>query len=65
MIRVEFEYGGKTYQTSVGADTPPLTVKLTLKPCVLKPPVELQLQWLATDELRGLELYRPFAVIHK
>ena len=65
MIRLEFEYGGKTYEASLGADVAPHTVKLSIRPCALKPPVELQLQWLATDELRGLELYRPFAVIHK
>jgi len=60
MIRVEFQVAGKVYQCAVGdGPPPPETLKLVFKPCTLKPPVELQLRFLGTDELRGVELYRP------
>lgn len=55
---VEFTRRGKTYQLTVpGAPAP--TIKIPFRPCPLKPPGELELSWVATDELRAIELYKP------
>jgi hypothetical protein len=58
---IEFSRHGKTYQCALAAplDAPPARITVPFRPCVLKPPVELELNWLTTDEVRGIELYRP------
>lgn len=57
---VEFVRHGKTYQCTVPvAQPPPATLTIPFRPCVLRPPHQLELQYGATDTIRGIELYRP------
>ena len=59
-MMVEFTRGGNTYQCAVGVvSPPPATLRMTFRACTLKPPVMLDLAYLATDEIRGIALYRP------
>jgi hypothetical protein len=59
---IEFSRLGKTYQyAALIAAPPPATLTIPFRPCVLKPPIELELDWLGTDEIRGVEIYRPVA----
>jgi hypothetical protein len=63
---IEFERHGKTYQHAVETSVPhPPRIEIIFKPCVLKPPFKLELMWLTTDELRGIELYKPIAEVHE
>jgi hypothetical protein len=66
---IEFARHGKTYQCSVAApvedESPPATIRIPFQPCVLKPPFQLDLIFLATDEVRGIELYKPVGEIHQ
>jgi hypothetical protein len=66
---IEFARHGKTYQCSVAAPVedespPPPTIRIPFRPCVLKPPFQLELIFLATDEVRGIELYKPVAEVY-
>jgi hypothetical protein len=59
---IEFTHRGKAYQfthASTIDQPPPLTLTIPFKPCVLRPPVALKLEWLGTDTVRMVELYRP------
>jgi len=59
---VEFVRHGKTYQCAFATPTaPPPTIRVPYRPCVLRPPVLLELAYLATDDVRGIELYKPIA----
>lgn len=59
-MTIEFTRAGKTYECSLLAtEGPPPTVRILIRPCVLRPPVELELRWLCTDDVRGIELYQP------
>jgi hypothetical protein len=60
-MTIEFSRFGSTYQCAVAAPLgpPPRQLTIPFRPCVLKPPFELTLAWLGTDEVRGIELYRP------
>jgi hypothetical protein len=58
-VIVEFTRYGKTYQCTLPAPLPPpATITIRFRPCILKPPMGLKRVWRATDELRGVELYR-------
>ena len=57
---VEFTYTRKTYQFTVAQPAPPpATITIPFRPCVLRPPFDLKLAWRATDDVRGVELYKP------
>lgn len=62
-MTVEFVRNGKTYQCSLtkGWGAPPALLTIPFKPCVLRPPVRLELAHVATDDIRGVEIYRPVA----
>lgn len=61
-MQVEFTRHGKTYQCAVAAtDAPPARLTIPFRPCVLRPPSMLELEWRATDDVRGVELYQPVA----
>ena len=60
-MQVEFVHRGKTYETqfpSLG-DGPPARIALPFRPCVLRPEITLRLAWVGTDDVRGIEIYRP------
>jgi hypothetical protein len=59
---IEFSRHGKTYQfvkPSLRGEPPPLKLTIPFKPCVLRDPVLLELEWIGTDDVRMIELYRP------
>jgi hypothetical protein len=65
---VEFTRHGKTYQSAIAVpldQPPPPIIKIPFQPCVLRPPYFLELAFLTTDELRGIELYKPIAEVQR
>ena len=66
-MNIEFRHHGKTYQCSRAApadEPPPNKLSIVFQPCVLRPPFLLELAFLGTDGIRGIELYRPVQEIH-
>jgi hypothetical protein len=62
---IEFARHGKTYTCAVGTSEPhPPRLEIPFRPCVLKPAFHLVLMWLTTDEVRGIELYKPIGEVH-
>jgi hypothetical protein len=63
---LEFTRHGKTYQSAIAVPTPrPATITIIFRPCPLKAPFQLELAFLGTDELRGIELYQPVREIYQ
>ena len=57
---VEFARRGKTYQFTLPVPMPPPpTITIPFRECPLRPLLHLELMWRATDDVRGVELYRP------
>jgi hypothetical protein len=57
-VLIEFSRFGRTYQQSVNATAPPDVLVIPFRPCVLRPAFELELSHVATDDVRGIELYK-------
>ncbi|HEY6371272.1 MAG TPA: hypothetical protein VIX37_11890 [Candidatus Sulfotelmatobacter sp.] len=65
-VTIEFTRLGKTYQCAHAvAGDPPSTLTIPFRPCVLRPPFRLELAFLATDDVRGIELYKPVREIYR
>lgn len=58
---VEFTARNRTYQCAVAVPPgpPPARIQIPFRPCALRPPTMLELDWIATDDLRSVELYKP------
>ena len=66
-MTIEFSRHGKTYQCSAGAPVngrPPATMRIPFRPCPLRSPFWLELEWRATDDIRGIELYKPVKEVY-
>jgi hypothetical protein len=64
-MTIEFTRNGKTYVCALATVLPPpVTIQIPFRPCVLKPPHMLVLDFVATDELRGIALYKPVREVY-
>jgi len=64
-MTIEFSRSGNTYQCAVAAPVPPPeTITILFQPCVLKPPFTLEQAHQGTDDVRGIELYKPIREIY-